>query len=597
MTTRFIINHLWQSSCFVLLAGLLAFVLRRNSPKVRYWVWLSASLKFLAPFAFLVSLGSVFPHPARHAVSVAAPVFPNTLVQIAEPFSPTFGATVPAHAPLHWVPVAIGVVWAFGFLAITLARCRSWFRIRAVLRASTPLELPIPVPAFASSGSEEPVVVGFLRPALVVPAQLLEHLNPRQLDAVLAHELCHVRRRDNLFAAAHMIVEAIFWFHPLVWWIGSRLLQERELACDEEVLRLGCEPVDYVRGILTVCQFCLEMPAACVSGVTGADVKKRVRAILTGKVAPALNLSRRLVLALAGAATVLVPVGIGLIEAPATRAQTAPQTISQSADVQTIAEKFEGATAGFEVASIKRDVSGEPVTYARWFPSLHIERMTLKNLIILVYQVQDFEVTGGPGWINSERYNIDAKTEAPAVPSQQYVALERRGLQTLLRDRFHLAIHRETKQLPIYELTVAKGGLKVHPSDCIQRVTGDTAIAPGKTGSDYCRSPANGGGRIQGSGVSMAFLSHILANRLSRTVADKTGITGEFDLQLTFTPDTPTVPSPDAVRPGRADGAAAADPGPDIFTALQEQLGLKLESAKGPVEILVIDQVEKPDAN
>jgi uncharacterized protein (TIGR03435 family) len=251
----------------------------------------------------------------------------------------------------------------------------------------------------------------------------------------------------------------------------------------------------------------------------------------------------------------------------------------------------------FEVESIKRNVSGEPVTYARWFPSLHIERMTLKNLVILAWQVQDFEVTGGPGWIHSERYNIDAKTEAPPVPSQQYVALERRGLQTLLRDRFHLTIHRETKQLPIYELTVAKGGLKVNPSNCIQRVTGDTAIAPGKTGSDYCRSPANGGGRIQGAGVSMAFLSHILAGRLSRMVVDKTGITGEFDLQLTFTPDAPAVPSADA--PGRrpADGAEAADLGPDLFTAMQEQLGLKLESAKGPVEILVIDHVEKPDAN
>jgi uncharacterized protein (TIGR03435 family) len=243
----------------------------------------------------------------------------------------------------------------------------------------------------------------------------------------------------------------------------------------------------------------------------------------------------------------------------------------------------------FEVASIRRDVSGEPVTYARWFPSLHIERMTLKDLVVLAYQLQDFEVTGGPGWIHSERYNIDAKTEPRPVPSQQYVALERRDLQTLLRDRFHMTIHRETKQLPIYDLTVAKGGLKVHPSNCIQRVTGDTAIAPGKTGSDYCRAPANGAGRIQGSGVSMAFLSHILAGRLSRTVVDKTGITGEFDLQLTYTPDSPNVPSPLA--------PAAADPGPDIFIAMQEQLGLKLESTKGPVEILVIDHVEKPDAN
>ena len=94
MTTSFIINHLWQSSCFALLAALLAFVLRTNSPKVRYWVWLSASLKFLIPFALLVSLGGVVPRPTQRPVSDAAPVFPNALVQIAQPFSPALQPTV-----------------------------------------------------------------------------------------------------------------------------------------------------------------------------------------------------------------------------------------------------------------------------------------------------------------------------------------------------------------------------------------------------------------------------------------------------------------------------------------------------------------------
>src|SRR5271156_3031922 len=102
MTTSFIINHLWQSSCFALLAGLLALVLRRNSPKVRYWVWLSASLKFLIPFAMLVSLGGVVPRPTKHLVSVAAPVFPNALVQIAQPFSLTLKPTVSTHTLLDW---------------------------------------------------------------------------------------------------------------------------------------------------------------------------------------------------------------------------------------------------------------------------------------------------------------------------------------------------------------------------------------------------------------------------------------------------------------------------------------------------------------
>src|SRR5215468_4495812 len=117
-----LINHLWQSSCFALSAGVLAFTLRGNSPKIRYWVWLSASLKFLVPFALLVSLGSVVPHPPQGPVPLAAPAFPDTLVQVAEPFSPVLSATIPPHERPDWASAAIGAIWALGSLAITLAR-------------------------------------------------------------------------------------------------------------------------------------------------------------------------------------------------------------------------------------------------------------------------------------------------------------------------------------------------------------------------------------------------------------------------------------------------------------------------------------------
>ena len=294
MTAEFIVNHLWQSSCFVLLAGLLAVALRKSPPKVRYWVWLSASLKFVAPLALLMSLGSMVPRPAQRVPWATDPVpfIPNAIVQIAEPFAPTYSA-VPAHAPTHWLLVVISSVWAFGFLAIASVRCRSWLRIRATLRAATPIELPIPISAFVAPGATEPGVVGFLRPVLVLPPRLLEHLNSRQLDAVLAHEMCHVRRRDNIFAAIHMVVEAIFWFNPLVWWIGSRMVEERERACDEEVLQMGCEPGDYVGGILQVCRFYNESPLPCVAGVTGADVKKRLRGILAGSVVREWNVGKK----------------------------------------------------------------------------------------------------------------------------------------------------------------------------------------------------------------------------------------------------------------------------------------------------------------
>src|SRR5580658_5865941 len=478
MTTSFIINHLWQSSCFALLAGLLAFVLRKNSPKVRYWVWLSASLKFLIPFALLVSLGGVVPRPTRRLVSVAAPVFSNTLVQIAQPFSPAPRPSVSVQTPLDWARVAIGVVWALGFLAIMLARCRSWLGFRAALRASTPVELPIPVAAMITPGAEEPGVVGFLRPVLVLPADFLEHLNPRQLGAILTHELCHVHRRDNLFAGVHMMVEAIFWFHPLVWWIGSRMVEERELACDEEVLRMGCEPADYVEGILTVCRFYIESPLPCVSGVTGADVKKRLRAILAGTIARELTAAKKLTLAALGLAALAAPIVIGVLNAPAIRAQNAPS-----------------ATPKWEVISIKPcELKRQPGPYppagnsspgnlrTNCFPLL--DSMGI-GLIRQAYSEEDFTpINGAPSWVQDAFYQIDAKAEgSPSIATM-------RGpmMRALLEDRFHLKIHHQTVEGQVYFLTVARGGSKLKPfkeGDCVIRSSTSQTLQPGER---YCNN-------------------------------------------------------------------------------------------------------------
>ncbi len=583
MTTPFLVNHLWQSSCFALLAGLLAFALRRNSPKVRYWVWLSASLKFLVPFALLVSLGSVAPRLDRQPVAAAAPVFPNTLVQIAEPFAPGIKATVPAHAPLDWAPVAIGVVWALGFLAMALARCRSWLRVRAALRAATPIDLPIPVRALLTPGAEEPGVVGFLRPVLVLPAHLLEHLNSQQLAAILTHEMCHVRRRDNLVAATHMLVEAIFWFHPLVWWIGSRMVEERELACDEEVLRTGCEPSDYVQGILQVCRFYTESPLPCISGVTGADVKKRLRAILAGSIAHELNGAKKMTLAVIGLAALAAPVLIGVLNAPAIRAQNAPATAPK-----------------FEVVSIKpcqlppqrpgdmyppRGNSSPGRLGTGCFPLLDDHGM---GLIRGAYASDPFTpINGGPSWIHSAFYEINARAEGN--PSVRMM----RGpmMQVLLEEYFHLKIHHQTTEGLVYFLTVARGGPKPHSfieGSCVPFSAYPTS--PLQPGQKYCMSniSALSPSSIEAQGATLDQFSTMLLPVLGRTVIDKTGITGRFDIRVEYS------------REGtQASVSEPTDPTgfPSIFTALQEQLGLKLEPGKGPVESFVIDHIERPAGN
>ena len=174
----------------------------------------------------------------------------------------------------------------------------------------------------SSQTSLEPGIFGILRPLLLWPAGISEHLRDAHLEAILTHEVQHVRRRDNLAAAMHMVVQAVFWFHPLVWWLGARLVEERERACDEEVLRLGNPPEIYAESILKTCEFCVASPLACVSGVTGAELKQRMVRIMTQPSVDKLGFLKKLLLVAIGTGAVTVPIVAGLIKAPVATAQS-----------------------------------------------------------------------------------------------------------------------------------------------------------------------------------------------------------------------------------------------------------------------------------
>lgn len=263
-------NHLWQSTAFCVLAALLAFALRKNSARMRYWIWSIASVKFLIPFSLLVSVGGHFAWP--RAVPVARPVVSAVVGEIARPFLQAEPTAVAL--PLHRdsLPVVLLTLWACGLLTVALRWWGRWRRVRIAVRAGRTLPLKASIPVLALPSLLEPGVFGMFRP-VVLPEGITDRLTPAHLEAIVAREMCHVRRRDNLAAAIHMAVEAVFWFHPLVWWIGARLAEERECACDEEVLRLGSEPGVYAESILKTCQFYLESPLTCVSGITGLDLK------------------------------------------------------------------------------------------------------------------------------------------------------------------------------------------------------------------------------------------------------------------------------------------------------------------------------------
>lgn len=442
-------NHLWQSTLFAAAVGLLTMGFRQNRARVRYALWLAASLKFLIPFSLLVAIGSQM---HLRTTPITAPVAPLTFVvqQIGQPFVPA-PAPMPAPRPAAPNPVAILLagLWGCGFLANLIPWVHRWRSIRASLRAASPIPVDLPIPVMTSPLRLEPGVFGIRRPVLLLPAGLLDHLTSAQLESILAHELCHVRRRDNLAAAVHMLVEALFWFHPLVWWIETRLVAERERACDEEVLRAARDPEDYAEGILKICSLCLESPLACVSGVTGADLKKRIEAIMANRLTHTLTFGRKLLLVAAGSAAVAIPVAVGMMDLPIGRAQ------SQS-------EKPIKA----EVVSVKRNVSEDPrsMGMSRGEPGgkLSIRGVLLYFIIARAYNVgfQSPRLSGGPDWIRSERYDIEAIAEAGAIPvglpEEVRHARFRSLLQGILADRFHLVMRRENKEIPVYAVLVAR---------------------------------------------------------------------------------------------------------------------------------------------
>jgi uncharacterized protein (TIGR03435 family) len=260
----------------------------------------------------------------------------------------------------------------------------------------------------------------------------------------------------------------------------------------------------------------------------------------------------------------------------------------------------------FEAASVKPNNSGESDTSLRPQPS---GRLTATNapvqlFISYAYQLQQFQLQGAPSWLRTDRFDINATLgrETPAVPagSDQPTQLML-ALRTLLAERFKLAVHWETQDLPIYALILARPDGKLGPNirpaavDCTAMAAASAAAA--KEGRTLIVNPPervacgmrNSAGRFQFGGNPLSLFATGLSNQVARTVVDRTGLSGNWDFEFTFTPER--------VRQQALAGNAPPDAdanGSSIFTAIQEQLGLKLESTTGPVRVLVIDRVERP---
>jgi uncharacterized protein (TIGR03435 family) len=619
--TGAVTNHLWQSTWFAIAIGLLTLAFRGNRAKVRYWMWFSASVKLLVPFSLLISVGARLewaPAARTFATQMAAPSVPLTMAQIGEPFSDGVLPATPVPRGGDRAPLALLGVWALGFTGVAVIRLRGWRRIRAALRSSMRVEIAAAVEVRSSPGLLEPGVVGLWRPVLLMPAGIEDRLTAAQLEAVVAHEVCHVRRRDNLLSTIQMVVEAVFWFHPMVWWIGARLMEERERACDEEVLSLGGDPQVYAEGILNVCKLYVESPLVCVSGVTGSNVKKRIEAIMENRIVIRLNLVKKAILASAGAAALAAPIVIGMMNAPRSRAQSAPEGTPKFDAVLIQPGCAQSHTESRKLGDGLRKTGPPPAPSAG---SLNVDCVTVARLAQAAYgtfasgrplepgsprlYLDAVPISGGPAWIYTDQYQVHVKASGDVGQEMMRGPM----MQLLLEDRFKLKVRRETRDVAAYALTVAEGGPKMQPyqGDCVP----EFAPPPLPAGRQHCWEI--GTGARKEAGFSPKFAPDTVVKSLDefalwlfvttdRPVANRTRLAGRFFLDFVFSPDpaTPGALNRLAIQARRSGGTIASPsnpPGPTIFAALQEQLGLKLEPTTAPRDVLIIDSVERPTAH
>jgi uncharacterized protein (TIGR03435 family) len=599
-------NHLWQSTLFAAAAGLLTLALRKNHARARYCLWLAASLKFLVPFSLLTGLGSRMAWSRGSAGTDASLYF--AIDQVSRPFARQASSQAAAQTVFASLPAILAAAWLCGFAVVLMVWFARWRRISADIRKAKPLQegrevaalrrvekaggLRTKIEIFLSRASLEPGILGIARPVLLWPRGISDRLEDAHLEAILAHEVWHVRRKDNLAAAIHMIVEAVFWFHPLVWWLGARLVDERERACDEEVLQLGSQPQIYAESILKICEFCVGSPLACVAGVTGSDLKKRIANIMNKNIVRKLNFGKKLLLSALGVMAIALPIVFGLVK-PAQ--SSAKDGLPNGAVL----------TAGFQQVSITPGETGNGViqTRIRFSPDgLTAKNQTLQELIKFAYGVQDSQISGGPDWISTARFNMEVKLDSATIDQikklspEQHKAARDEFFQTLLANQFKLVIHRESRLLPGYALVIAKNGPKVQaakPGDTYPNgIKGQDGLPAGPHKSDF------GPEGVIVQALPMSFITNNLAIHLGQTVADRTGLTGDYDFTLKFSPEgaahnseqsgtkITTIP----VSSVSAHNAA-------LLSAIEEQLGLKLEPQTIPLPVLIVDRAEKPAAN
>jgi uncharacterized protein (TIGR03435 family) len=426
-----------------------------------------------------------------------------------------------------------------------------------------------------------PAAVGPLRPAIVIPARLLNELDENALDQIGLHEAAHLARRDDYALAVQRILEALFAPHPVVRWIARRIDLEREIACDDFVLAAKGQSKSYA--------WCLTRMAELTVGASPSPAAAAATSNLARRVDMLLDKTRHTGTRVLRARLAVV---IAALAALVWVAGRSPSLLA-----------FAAPSPAFEVASVKpaKPPAGQHVGIFN-YPGgrISVSQLTLEMLMSEAFRVEAFQISGGPGWIRKDRYDIEAKPPASSKsgmsrPTNRGTPLneeQRQMLRALLTDRFQLKVHREIKQGPVYLLVRGKSALKLEaPKD--------------KESLSWAGSADGGpimGDGIAGINISMPELATRLSGFLGRPVFDRTGLKGSFDFEFKDAAADSVTPVVGGLPAGgpKTGELLADDPDARLMYAILMSvngIGLRLDQGKGPVETIAIDHVEKLSEN
>ncbi len=597
--------------------GLVLWMMRIRTPATRHAAWTAVVVAMLvlpvwSAVGPRLSLRVLHPTPRAASVQVQAETTAAPSAQVAPDDVPAAavaaGAPATTRSPITW-PRVLMILYALGALvfltrlAIGTACARRLRRDATLIRGRA-----------TSDRCAAPITVGWLAPTLILPAGWPDWPVDK-LSVVLAHEREHARRRDPLVQWLALLNRALFWFHPLAWWLERRIGALAEERCDAAVLEAGHSPAAYAECLIDLARSVAtrgHRVRAVGMAMAGGGLRARLQRIAAAPLARPMSPARVVcTVALCAASTSLFA---GATLTPRTTAGIDPGGVTRQAS---------GAIPKFDVVSVKPCGPGSQGTRSSGSgrgsgagtavsPDRLVEHcLTLMNLIQNAYirfangrghdgwAIRNTPIEGGPEWIKHDPYEIEA-TAAGATPQEMM-----RGpmLQAVLEDRFHLKIRRETRQGPVYDLVVAASGSKLKPAREGVCVPPDWTVFPLPPLPDGQHRCGITGGLIDARGNSIPMppppgptytmmwqdeaisLDDLVTDllHLDRPVVNKTGLAGLFTLRLTHTFDRA---DPDDGPPVSHARVAAAE--------LRAQLGLELEPSTGPRDFLVIDHVERP---